>query len=228
MTPENSTQKRLATYSVLAGLTPLIPIPFLDEAAKRYFKRRMTRELAKARGLSLDAQSVKTLSDDPDTGCLSGCLLGALFYPIKWLFKKIFLLFGAKRAVDFVTRSYHQGYLIDYALEKGYSADAARARAGIDRVLTDTNTSLIEYAVRQAFGQSKGALRSAARGLQRVLMRLARRPTQEQIDQALESAEGQEKREVESLAALLQKIMDQVPPEHFERLRTSLDTTMAG
>ena len=46
-------QRGLVTYSVLAGLTPLIPVPFVDDLVKNYFRRRLLRSLAAEAGRAL-------------------------------------------------------------------------------------------------------------------------------------------------------------------------------
>ena len=47
--PPNN-QGTIATHAVLAGLTPLIPVPVVDDIAKNYFRRRMVRGLAPRTG----------------------------------------------------------------------------------------------------------------------------------------------------------------------------------
>ncbi|HEY7547245.1 MAG TPA: hypothetical protein VID27_20290, partial [Blastocatellia bacterium] len=148
-TQERTNHRRIVTFSVMVGLTPLIPVPFVDELAKSYFKRRMTRELAASYNQTLTGADVKTLSDDADEGCLRGCLIGVLIYPLRWVFRKIFIFLEWKRAVDMATRAYYQGYLIDCALDQRWIApagqtNAAQAREAIDRVLKEVNPSLIE------------------------------------------------------------------------------------
>src|SRR5436305_880777 len=41
-------QRGLIAHAVLAGLTPLIPVPVVDDLAKNYFRRRLVRRLAEA------------------------------------------------------------------------------------------------------------------------------------------------------------------------------------
>jgi hypothetical protein len=221
-TPDGANHKRIITWSLLAGLTPLIPVPFVDDIAKTYFKRRMTRELAAIRNQALSATDVKTLADDADTGCLRGCAITVLVYPLKWIFRKVFIFLEWKRAIDIVTHTYYQGYLIDYALSQGWTSGSLRARAAIDRVLTEVNPSIIERAVKETFLQSKNILKSAARLLQSSLQRITRRASQEQIEETLQSIEPQEEREIESVVARLQRSIERIPSDHFDRLRAML------
>lgn len=231
-TPEKTNHGRIVTFSVMVGLTPLIPVPFIDDLAKTHFKRRMTRELAASYGQTLTEADVKTLSDDADTGCLRGCLISIFIYPLKWIFRKIFIFLEWKRAVDLATRAYYHGYLIDYAFDRKWIApeggtDAARARAAIDRVLAEVNPSLIERAMKETFSQSKNILKGAARMLQTSLRRLTRRASEEQVEQAMESVEQKEESEIGGVAARLQQSIGKIPADHFDRLRAMLEAEMS-
>ena len=43
--PEAGNQKLIITHAVLTGLTPLIPVPIVDDLVKSYFQRRLVREV---------------------------------------------------------------------------------------------------------------------------------------------------------------------------------------
>jgi hypothetical protein len=230
-TTENSNQKTIVTYAVLAGLTPLIPIPFVDDLAKAYFKRRMVRLIAKSRNQVFDSEQIKTLADDKDRGCLLGCLTAVTVYPLKKIFRKIFFFLEWKRAIDTVSHTYYQGYLIDHALNQMWlapygPAPAGKIRSGIDTVLDQTNTSLIERAVVETFRQSKSALKNAAGLMKRALGGLPRRAPEDQVERAIESIERQEEREVEGAVSQLMNSINRLPSDHFERIKAMLDTEL--
>src|ERR1043165_7283042 len=96
----SANQRQIILHSILAVLTPLIPIPFVDDLVKAYFKRRMVRKLAAAQSQYLNDADVARLADDPDSGCLLGCLTTVLVYPLKAIFRKVFFFLEWKRAVD--------------------------------------------------------------------------------------------------------------------------------
>lgn len=226
-TKESSNQRTIVTYAVLAGLTPLIPIPFVDDLAKAYFKRRMVRLIAKSRNQLFDNEQIKTLADDKDSGCLLGCLTAVTIYPLKKIFRKIFFFLEWKRAIDTVSHTYYQGYLIDYALNEQWiapygPAPAEKIRSGLDTVLRQTNTSLIERAVVETFKQSKSALKNAAGLMKRALGRLPRRAPEDQVERAIESIEREEEREVEGAVNQLMKSINSLPSDHFERIKALL------
>ncbi len=216
----------IVTHVVLAGLTPLIPIPFVDDLVKTYFERRLVRSLIAAHDQSLSDKDIKTLADDRG-GCLLGCIGSVLLYPAKKIFRKIFFFLEWKRVVDIVSHLYYHGYLLDHALENRWvapagSRSALEVRDAVDAVLKQVNTSLIERAVWGTFNQSKAALKASARLLQRSLQRLRARPSEEQVAEVVEEVEQQEERELESVIVRLQQSIGGIPAEHFERVRMQL------
>jgi hypothetical protein len=220
-------QRQIILHAVLAGLTPLIPVPFVDDLVKAYFTRRMVRKLAAAHGQFVNEQDIQTLADDADSGCLLGCLTTAVVYPLKAIFRKIFFFLEWKRAVDIVSHTYYQGFLLDAVLGERWLVPAGvrraeEVRAAIDSVLLQLNTSLIERAVKGIFRQSKAALKGAAQLLQSSLQRLRRQPSQEQVAQAVEGLEAQEERQLEGIVGQLQNAINEMPAEHFERLKVQL------
>ena len=231
MANESTNQKQIITHAVLAGLTPLIPIPFVDDMVKTYFQRRLVRNLIASQGQSLSEQEIKTLADDRG-GCFAGCIGSIVLYPAKKIFRKIFFFLEWKRAVDIVGHLYYHGYLLDYALQNHFVApagprNAIETRNAIDSVLKQVNTSLIERAVWGTFNQSKAALKGAAGLLQRSLRRvMGRRPSEELVAQAIEEVGQQEEREIEGVVARLQKAIDDIPAEHFNRLREQFATAL--
>src|ERR1043165_9391338 len=109
-------QRGLVTHAVLVGLTPLIPVPLLDDLVKNYFRRRMVRSLAASAGRTLDEKELDALASERERGCLTGCLYTVLVYPLKAVFRKVFYFLEIKRAVDLASRTYHFGYVVSYSL----------------------------------------------------------------------------------------------------------------
>lgn len=223
----SSSQRQIILHSILAGLTPLIPIPFVDDLVKTYFKRRMVRKLTTQHSQFLNDTDVATLADDPDSGCLLGCVTTVIVYPLKAIFRKIFFFLEWKRAVDIVSHTYYQGFLIDSALDERWIAPAGPRRAdevrrAMDQLFLQLNTSLIERAVKGIFNQSKSALKGVARLLQNSLRALRSKPSQEQVGQVVEALQEQEERELEGVIGPLQNAINKIPAEHFEQLKDQL------
>ena len=223
----------LVTYSVLAGLTPLIPVPLLDDLVKNYFRKRLLRSLAAEAGRALSEEEVGALAAESESGCLTGCLLTALVYPLKAVFRKLFYFLEWKRAADLTSRTYHFGYLAGYAMRPrgdGASAlDLRGARAvgqAIQAVCLEAPIKPLEAAVGGTFRQSKRALGGAAALLSSSLRRVTGRARAEQVAAAIESVEPQEQRELDPVVTRLQRSIANVPEEHFRALRRRLDARL--
>ena len=217
----------ILAHAVLTGLTPLIPIPLVDDLVKAHFLRRMVRKLANASNYDFDTNTIKLLADEQETGCLRGCLGTALLLPFKLIFRKVFFFLEWKRAIDTVSRTYYHGYLIDLALAESWCApfgprSPQEVRTAIDSVLKRLNTSLFERAVRGTFNQSKAGLRSAAGLLERNLPFRGRAASEEQVARAVEAVEEREEREIQGIVGRLQAAIQSIPADHFEGLRREL------
>ncbi|HEX8557439.1 MAG TPA: hypothetical protein VF668_05030 [Pyrinomonadaceae bacterium] len=224
-------QHVVVTHAVLTGLTPLIPVPLVDDLVKGYFRKRLVRSLAASAGRPLSDEEADALTAERDGGCLRGCATTALVYPLKSVFRKIFYVLEWKRAVDLTSRTYHFGYLVGYALRPrggGPSPlDLRGARAvgeAVDAVCREAPIKPLEAAVGGAFSKSKGALRAAAALLAGSLRREPARP--EQVAAAVERVEPEEKRQLDPVVTRLQRSIASVPDEHFRRLREQLDARL--
>ncbi|MGH9902265.1 MAG: hypothetical protein ACRD68_10715 [Pyrinomonadaceae bacterium] len=222
-------QRALVTYSVLTGLTPLIPVPFADDLAKAYLRRRLIRALAESHNLSLDPDTLESLSEEGKSGCAGGCLAQVVLYPLKKVFRKVFYFLEWKRAVDLTSYTYHYGYLIDYALGAGVVGGAsqqgrsgAEVRAAIEAACREAPIKPVESAVGAAFRQSKAALVSAAGLMEQSLKRIAGRPTEEKVSKAVGAVEEEERREIVGVIERLQSALGNIPDAHFKNLRARL------
>src|SRR5215216_4644709 len=81
-------QHVLLTHAVLTGLTPLIPVPLVDDLVKSYFRKRLVRSLAAGAGRALSEDELDALASEGEGGCISGCATTVLVYPLKAVFRK--------------------------------------------------------------------------------------------------------------------------------------------
>lgn len=226
--PAVNSQRTIITHAVLIGLTPLIPVPVVDDLAKSYFQRRMVRSLAAMRGRGLSAEDVDTLATERGGGgCLRGCLSTVVVYPLKKIFRKIFFFLEWKRAVDLTSASFHHGYLVDYALAEWDALGAntkttAEVRDAIDAVCREAPIKPLESAVGATFRQSKNVLVGGARLLEGSFRRITGRADAQQVARAVESVEAEEEREIEGVVDHLQRSVDGIPQGHFDNLRARL------
>jgi hypothetical protein len=147
----------ILTHSILVGLTPLIPIPFLDDWVKSMFLRGMVRQISTARGVTLNAAQVEALiQEDFWDSCLEGCI-GIFGYILRELLSKIFFFLEWRRAFNLVAITYYTGFLIDAALQDGYplasedgsTTAAARLREAVRRARYQSNLRLFQRLVRE-------------------------------------------------------------------------------
>jgi hypothetical protein len=227
--PKN--QRTIAMHAVLAGLTPLIPVPVVDDLAKNYFRRRLVRRLAEAHGRALAPADAEALAAERETGCLTGCAGTLLLYPLKKVFRKIFFVLEWKRAVDLASRTYHFGYLVDHIfgerLDETSGRSAVEMGAAVDAVCREAPIKPLEAAVGATFRQSKNVLAAGAGLLERSLRRVAGRGRKKQVESAVESVEAEEERQIEGVVTRLQHAVEAIPEEHFRRLRQQLAERLA-
>lgn len=224
-------QHVLVTHAVLTGLTPLIPVPLVDDMVKSYFRKRLVRSLAAGAGRPLSGEELEALAAEGEGGCLRGCALAVLVYPLKAVFRKVFFFLEVKRAADLTSRTYHFGYLVAYALRPrggGPSAlDLRGARAvgeAIEAVCREAPIKPLESVVGATFRKSRGALSAAAAVLAGSLRRAPARA--EQVAEAVERVEPEEERRLEPVVTRLQRSIASVPEDHFRALRARLDARL--
>lgn len=242
---DSANQKLILTHAALAGLTPLIPIPFADDMAKDYLQRRMIKALGDSRGVVLSAEGIATLGDDAHLAWTVGAAKAVVLYPLKKLLRKTFIVLSAKRTVDAASECFHRGFLADYAFERRFCAPAgprrpAEVRAAIDAVCREVNTSPIEHALKAGFAQSKTAILQAGDLLQQIIQKrqwpvtkakkpeAATPPPVEEVADVVEAVASEDARGVEGIVAQLRKAIAQVPDEHFEELRRRLDMKLGS
>src|SRR5687768_4178167 len=186
----------IVTHAVLTGLTPLIPVPLVDDILKSYFRKRLVRSLAAGAGRPLSEEEVDALAAEKGGGCLGGCVMSALVYPLKAVFRKLFYVLEMKRAADVTSRTYHFGYLVQHAL---------RPRAG--------GPSLVDLRGARAVGEAVDAV-------------CRKPPRPAEVAAAAESVEPEEERQLKPVVTRLQRSIASVPEEHFRRLRDALDARL--
>jgi uncharacterized protein (DUF697 family) len=152
----------LASHAVLIGLTPLVPVPFVDDYLADRLRRSMVERLASKQGVALPTESVRGLADQPTQtlASLGGVAKKVLLWPAKKIFRKVFVVLAVKDGVDLVGRAFVLGYLVDVSLERGFTNrhHPKALRLGIDAVSKRVGTSPVNQAVGHAFARAKTAL----------------------------------------------------------------------
>lgn len=129
-------------HAALAGLCPIIPLPFLDDHIIKRVKRRMFKSLSEAHALKLSKDAAKILTAR-QSGLVKGALKSILFYPIKRILKKVLVVFLVKACADVATSTVEEGWLFARALERGY-VDVKAIAASDEEVIKQLRDAIIE------------------------------------------------------------------------------------
>ncbi len=226
--------RRLVFHSLLSGLCPLIPIPFLDDWARDLLKRRLIAELVRRHGGRLADSELKLLAcgHHPPTleGCVRGCFSFALIKTLaliaakvlRKVFRKILILLTIKECVDGFSRTFHEAYLIRHALVLGRleapETGVWEVRQAVEAAVDQVDPRPIEQLVRRAFAGSRKLLARGARQLGRLLRPLRRsgRDENELLHEALPLD-----REEELLGGLVDELTTEL--EHETRYLRQLE-----
>jgi uncharacterized protein (DUF697 family) len=202
------------TFAVAAGLTLLIPVPFVDDMAKSLVQRRMVREIAERKGVLLTDAAVRALADDPPSPLARKVVSAVVFYPLKKVFKKTFIVLAGKDAIDTVSHTYHLGYLVDMALAKRWheSRSPERIRESIARACKDVGTSPVEKAIGAVYERSRAGLITLARKVKGG----DAPATDIHVDTA----------DAPGFFADLRAALANVPADHFNRLRARVENEL--
>ena len=172
---------RVAPYAVASGLTPLIPVPFLDDYALRRVRERLVRELLAEHhaGLAVDDATVRALAGHAvREGSRVQQFLGkAALLPLRFAWKvghrRLLTALWVKDCVDMASLSLHHGYLLHHALARGdlppsalATPDAARrVHAAILAACREVDTRPVNQALRRLLAGSRLVLDTLERTL---------------------------------------------------------------
>lgn len=116
--------------TLLIGLSPLIPVPVVDDLITAALCRWRVKYFAERYGLVLKKEEIKTLATEQQIGCLAGVANQTFGYVLKRIWATMLPWLEAGRAADLLARNYYYGVLLDYAFAEGlYKAgDPAEAK----------------------------------------------------------------------------------------------------
>ncbi len=154
-----------ANEVMLAGLTPLIPLPLLDDYAERQVLRGIYRRMAQAHAVALTDEALELLVEDRSSTLL-GCMALAIKWPLKKLFRTVLYFLTIKDVVDAVARNSHRVAIMKQAFADGHLPErVAEVRAAMDAVLDRTDYSPVtrfllrrERSISEAWQQPVGPL----------------------------------------------------------------------
>jgi hypothetical protein len=201
--------RRVLRYAVLAGLCPLIPIPFLDDVLIGMFRGRMIKGQVRDAGLEPEPLQADLLAFEPIPIRLLGCLFGLVWAVVRKLFRKIVYIFAVKDCVDTASRVMHHGWLFQYALTEGIlnrqtfddGNEAIRHVRDSVRTATDrVDPRPVNKALRKVFLGSRSLVKGAARSVGQILRGGgANRRDTDATDRAVADLETREVGEIERI-----------------------------
>lgn len=160
-----------------AGLSILLPFPFVDSWLEDYFRRRMPRDIARRRGRVLSRAAIRAVNRTRGDGILKGCLMWPVeqvVYLIRNMYRTLVYFFTIVDATDKLSHYWHRSFLLDYMISRGHLdtvESAAAAGEAMRRILATTQTSpirnLAEEIIDFAAGHVRGLIRSVFRFLRR-------------------------------------------------------------
>jgi hypothetical protein len=166
-TPRHTTfDWRIYAEATCAGLTALVPLPFVDLAFEAYFRRRMPATIARVRGGDLaDGARRRFGRGLGKFVSLEGCLaipLGIARYIVKKLWRKIVYVFAIADATSLVSAYWHRAYLLDHVIKAGHAGpdvDWPRSASVFEHVLNETDTGPLMGLARQTVASAHRVLR---------------------------------------------------------------------
>ena len=170
----------MALFAVASGLTPLIPVPFLDDYALRRVREQMVRTLLRERSLSAPDRSVTVLAGlYPRQGSrlqqvASKVALVSLRATWKKGYRRLATALWVKDCVDMASLSLHHGYLLQHALERGdltaptlaSEAVPRQVHQAIDAACKELDSRPVNQALRRLFAGSQLLLSELALALE--------------------------------------------------------------
>jgi hypothetical protein len=149
----------------------LLPIPFLDDAVERHFRRRMPAAIAQANQQRLDPAIIDILNRG-ERGFFASTVLYVLKIPLKLivrLSRKIFYVLTVHEATEKLSYYWQRAFLLNYMMEAGHlhSAESSEhAQQAMERTIERTSSplgSLARHVVRNV-GSVWRVARHALRG----------------------------------------------------------------
>lgn len=146
--------------TLLVGLSPLIPVPVVDDLVTAALCRWRVKYLATQYGLTLTREEIKTLADLQQVGCLGGVAERTVGYVVRAFFQNLLFWLEAGRVANLLAQSYYDGVLLDYAFaeqlyQPGNLAEAQRLRKNIILVRYGANFRQLQDLLKHSSSYTK-------------------------------------------------------------------------
>ncbi|MCB1034919.1 MAG: hypothetical protein KDD47_13915 [Acidobacteria bacterium] len=187
--------RRLTFFSLLAGLCPLIPLPFVDDWVLSRVRLYMGREILGLRRLIASPEDLRTLVGLEKKGLWQGCfaltvilpLFKLAVYLIRKIVRKIVLILTLKECSDRFSEVLHEGYLLHAATLRGDlegeaagtvpTASARAVRRGIVQACDEVDPRPVHQLIKRGLRGSRWLLATGARRLAAAFRRGRKDPS---------------------------------------------------
>jgi hypothetical protein len=147
---------RIYAEATCAGLTALLPLPFVDLAFEAYFRRRMPATIAKVRRRELAAGARLRLGRGIGRFLsVEGCLaipFGVARYIVKKIWRKVVYVLAIADATSLVSAYWQRAYLLDHIITVGHArsdVDWMRSATVFEKVIEETDSRPLTGLARQ-------------------------------------------------------------------------------
>ena len=164
----------VAAHSAIAGLCPLIPLPYVDDMLIRRINGRMCKTLFEAHDLTLTRSAERVLTNTPSQW-LRGAVTSVALFPLRKAMRKIVYLLAIRDCADVASAVFHDGWLLAHLLEHGaggHDLDDTRylqkVRKAMLRTYEEIDPAPLRRALVGAFLGAKVGAGHAVRAVKRV------------------------------------------------------------
>lgn len=164
---------RIYADATCAGLSALIPIPLLDLAFERIFRRRMPAAICRARGVEADPATLSALGRGAPWLTTRGCIaapLAVAAYLVKRLSRKLLYFLTVREAANSLSSYWHRARLVDHLARSGYlarGADGEALRESLEATLDAVSTDALAHVARQFMRGTSHVYRTLRRARRR-------------------------------------------------------------
>jgi hypothetical protein len=155
--------------ATLAGLSVLIPVPFMDDAFEAFFRKRIPGAVANSRGRAIPGEVRAVLEEEGPGGGWAALPARLVVGVFKRVSRKLLYFLTVKQATDRLSYYWYRAFLVDHMLASGHLESTGSARVAHQAMeeLLATTTGPLPLLARQMVTQMRNvwpALQRARRG----------------------------------------------------------------
>lgn len=228
-------------FSTIGGLSPLIPVPYLDVVFAKVVRQLMIASQLRNCGLQPTMSQVISLTREPAISPLQcACKVayyGCCCFMLEFVFKKCCFCLALKDCVEITCGLLHEGWLLAYAVKAGYltqqtlasKVDLWRLREAIIQTCDEVDTSPIRKAVNKLLGANQDDVSEAASTVLGALSvkgigigPCKRRPHDDEVQEVLDSVENEHRSELRDVTQGLADVTRSQRP-YFDKLESAFE-----